>query len=213
MIDLDKYKRCHAPGDRCHGCDHYWGKADICRYAQAAGSGTPVIGNGANFSDCGKYRYTLWRYWGTKPLMLWVMLNPSTADEVDNDPTVERCQRRAKEYGYGGVVVCNIFALRSTDPKALYSHPDPVGPYNDEAIIDAAKDAGLVVCGWGNHGQLCAPGEQISRGEEVVRMLLDEGIMPHCLKVTKRGHPGHPLYVPYAAHPRPFVPRRFMEEV
>ncbi|MHB1702544.1 MAG: DUF1643 domain-containing protein, partial [Acidobacteriaceae bacterium] len=129
---------------------------------------------GATFSPCGKYRYTLWRTWdASKSSCLFLMLNPSTADEVDNDPTVERCQRRALAMGYGGLVVCNIFAYRSTDPDALYSLDDPVGPGNDAAILEQASRAALVVCGWGKHGALHG------RGEAVLAMLRSADIKPH----------------------------------
>src|SRR5690606_14314462 len=83
---------------------------------------------GAEFSACGTYRYRLWRIWDTdKPLLLWIMLNPSTADDKQLDPTCARCQKWAQTWGYGGFMVANVFALRSTDPKGLYSINDPVG--------------------------------------------------------------------------------------
>lgn len=109
--------------------------------------------SGARFSPCRRYRYLLWRGWdATKPSATFVMLNPSTADEVDNDPTVERCQQRAIQMGYGGLRVANIFAFRSPDPRALYREAEPVGDENDAAIIQAAQGAGIVVCAWGTHG-------------------------------------------------------------
>ena len=155
--------------------------------------------SGALFSPCARYRYRLWRVWNPdRPSLLFVMLNPSTADEIDNDPTVERCQRRAVAMGYGGLQVCNIFAWRSTDPSALYGLEDPVGPDNDEAILAAAGESGLVVCGWGTHGNL------MGRGEAVLRLLRAQGVVPHALKINEDGTPGHPLYVSYQTQPAPW---------
>lgn len=153
--------------------------------------------SGAVFSDCRQYRYRLWRQWSDAAPMVFVMLNPSTADEIDNDPTVERCERRARAMGYGGLRVANIFALRSTDPAALYEHADPVGQDNDAAIIESVTGAGLVVCAWGAHGNL------FSRGEKVLQLLRSAGVIPHYLQLNKDGTPKHPLYVPYEITPTP----------
>ncbi len=154
---------------------------------------------GAEFSPCRRYRYALWRIWDkAKPPCLFIMLNPSTADEVDNDPTVERCERRASDMGYGGLLVRNIFAFRSTDPQALYSESDPVGPDNDAAILDAIRQCGVIVCGWGAHGKLHG------RGEAVRRLILDAGRQPHYLQLNLDGTPRHPLYVAYAKKPTPW---------
>lgn len=147
---------------------------------------------GAVFSPCQRYRYSLWRIWNPElPVCMFLMLNPSTADETTNDPTVERCQRRAVSMGYGGLHVANIFAWRSTDPKGLLHTDDPVGPENDQAILSAAKSAGIVICGYGTHGVLNG------RGAKVLQMLRDAGIMPHALKQNADGSPGHPLYISY----------------
>jgi len=155
---------------------------------------------GAIFSDCKRYRYRLWWYWDrTKPAVSFVMINPSTADDVSNDPTVERCQRRALSMGFGGLEVANIFALRSTDPRLLYSVADPVGVGNDEAILDACTGAGMVICGWGDHGALK------HRGAEVKRLLMEAGLRPHALKVNASGEPMHPLYVSYKTLPTPYL--------
>jgi hypothetical protein len=154
---------------------------------------------GATFSDCGRYRYSLWRIWDSaKQPAMFLMLNPSTADEVENDPTVERCQRRAMEMGYGGLRVGNIFAFRSTDPNVLYTVEDPIGPDNDAAIIESARESGIVVCGWGQHGN------HLKRGEQVLAMLRDAGIRPHALKINQDGTPRHPLYVGYEVLPSAF---------
>ena len=123
------------------------------------------------------------------------MLNPSTADEIKNDPTVERCERRARMMGYGGLRVANIFALRSTDPKALYQHTDPVGKDNDAAILELVNGAGIVICAWGGHGNLN------NRGTKVLELLQSANITPYYLALNKDGTPKHPLYVGYALSP------------
>ncbi len=156
--------------------------------------------SGAIFSPDERYRYSLWRIWDTAlPVLLFLMLNPSKANASDNDPTVERCQRRSIQLGFGGLFVANLFGLVSTDPTVLKGHPDPVGPENDEAIMIAARQAGMVICGWGTHGQLNG------RGERVLTMLREALIQPYCLLQNSDGSPGHPLYVPYDRKPIPLV--------
>ena len=132
-----------------------------------------------------------------------IMLNPSTADEERNDPTVERCERRARANGFGGLLVANIFALRSTDPKALYVHPSPIGQRNDAAILAMSREAGQVVCAWGVHGALD------DRGRRVAARLARAGIGFGVLGLTREGHPRHPLYMasatgvaPWQGYPR-----------
>ncbi|MBY0439350.1 MAG: DUF1643 domain-containing protein [Burkholderiales bacterium] len=145
---------------------------------------------GAAFSRDRQYRYRLWRHWDlSRPPLLMIMLNPSTADEERNDPTVERCERRARANGFGGLLVANIFALRSTDPKALYVHPSPVGRQNDAAILAMAREAGRVVCAWGVHGALH------DRGLRVASRLRQAGLTLGVLGLTRDGHPRHPLYM------------------
>jgi hypothetical protein len=159
--------------------------------------GTEPIYSGADFSPDRKFRYTLWRIWGKQPVVNFLCLNPSTADEVKNDPTVERCERRARMWGYGGLLVTNIFALRSTDPKALYECEDPIGPENDAAILACAKQAGMVICAWGNHGKF------MKRGQQVRKMLESNGIDLHYLKLSATtGEAYHPLYVAYHVQPK-----------
>lgn len=152
---------------------------------------------GAKFSDCREYRYRLWRTWDVgKPTLAFVMLNPSTADEVKNDPTVRRCIGYAKDWGYGTLVVGNIFALRSTDPQGLYEHDDPVGPENDEHLREIVSEADKVVAAWGSHG------EYQGRGREVAEMLEGELV---ALDTTKAGQPNHPLYQPKDTEPEPYT--------
>ena len=144
----------------------------------------------ARFSPCRRYRYTLTRTWDpARPALVFCMLNPSTADETQNDPTVERCQRRAVRMGFGGVTVLNLFAFRSTDPTALYAADDPVGPENDAAILATIRGAGMLICAWGKHGNLHG------RGAQVRAMFRNEGIAAHALAVNQDGTPKHPLYV------------------
>lgn len=154
--------------------------------------------SGAAFSACGRYRYGLWRRWDRKlPYCLFLMLNPSTADAVENDPTVERCERRARAMGFGGLYVANLFAWRSTDPRALARCDDPVGPDNDAAIAKVAKKAGRVICGWGNDGAL------YGRDAAVLALLRRAKVEPYALAINKDGSPRHPLYVAYSVEPTP----------
>ena len=145
---------------------------------------------GAELSSDGRYRYRLWRSWGPGSRCIWIMLNPSTADASVDDPTIRKCMGFAKRWGHDGIEVVNLFALRSTNPRMLYSADDPVGPGNNEAILSAARSWSYVVCGWGNHGGLH------NRSAQVVRLLRGECVLT-ALCVTKQSQPGHPLYVSY----------------
>jgi len=154
----------------------------------------------AVYSDCEHYRYLLTRVWDkTRPRALFVMLNPSTATEVQNDPTVERCERRARTLGFGAFRVTNIFAWRATDPKEMRAQPDPVGPENDAAIrdsVDWATGAGAkIICAWGAHGA------HLDRGAAVERLLRATGRELWHLGLTKAGAPKHPLYIGYDRQP------------
>ncbi|MDN3516509.1 DUF1643 domain-containing protein [Aquisalimonas lutea] len=153
-------------------------------------------GAGAVFSADGIYRYRLWRRWAAGAQANFLLLNPSTADADTNDATVERCVRRARRLGCGGLEVTNVFALRTPSPAGLYRVDDPVGPGNDGHVLDAAGTAGLVICGWGNHGRLRA------RGAAVLAMLRAHGIVPLVLDITRAGEPRHPLYLRYGLRPR-----------
>jgi hypothetical protein len=150
----------------------------------------------AVYSDCERYRYSLTRVWdphGTKAL--FIMLNPSTATEVQNDPTVERCERRARTLGFGAFRVLNIFAWRDTDPKAMRAAPDPVGSENDATIIDSLPWADQTIAAWGTHGA------HLNRGPEVEALLRQTGTPLYHLGLSKQGHPKHPLYIGYAVQP------------
>lgn len=155
----------------------------------------------AIYSDCENFRYELTRVWdeaGRKAL--FVMLNPSTATEVQNDPTVERCERRARALGFGAFRVCNIFAYRATDPRNMRAQDDPVGPENDAAILSACEWADQIVCAWGTHG------EHMNRGPMVGAKLQAQPKPLYHLGLSKAGHPKHPLYIGYAVQPMLWEP-------
>ncbi|MFG0256548.1 MAG: DUF1643 domain-containing protein [Phycisphaerales bacterium JB043] len=143
----------------------------------------------AVYSPCKRYRTRLTRVWDESlPVCNFCMLNPSTATAEKNDPTVRRALGYAQRWNHGALIVTNIFALRATNPRELCETPDPVGPGNDEAILNAAREADLVVGAWGNHAELN------SRGAHVIEMLTNAGVELHALKTTGKGHPAHPLY-------------------
>ena len=150
----------------------------------------------AEYSDCEAYRYSLTRVWqkdGRK--VMFVMLNPSTADEMRNDPTVERCERRARVLGYGGFRVTNIFAFRATDPRDMRRAAAPVGALNNAAIKEGADWADDIIAAWGVHG------EHQDQGPRIARLLAKYETPVYHLGLTKAGHPRHPLYVSYAQKP------------
>ena len=150
----------------------------------------------AVYSDCQKYRYSLTRIWdpaGRKAL--FIMLNPSTATEVQNDPTVERCERRARALGFGSFRVLNIFAWRDTDPRKMRAAADPVGPENDATILASLEWADQIVAAWGTHGT------HLGRGADVEALLRSSGREIFHLGLSKAGHPKHPLYISYARQP------------
>lgn len=125
------------------------------------------------------------------------MLNPSKATERDNDPTIERCERRARALGFAAFRAVNLFALRATDPRNLRQISDPVGPANLDAVRDAADWADMCLCAWGVHGAL--------HGQDVEIATILDGRPLMCLGTTKSGAPRHPLYVPYAQQPIPWI--------
>lgn len=139
------------------------------------------------------YRYVLRRQWNARPGVCWIMLNPSTADENTDDPTVMKCQTYARLWDYGSITVVNLFAFRATNPRILPSVQDPIGPENDTHIEREAARAALVVCAWGNHAKL-------NMRSTAVRGMLS-GIPLHALRVTKANEPEHPLYLPLNLKP------------
>jgi hypothetical protein len=141
--------------------------------------------NTAKLSECRSYRYALWRTWdSSKPLVMFVGLNPSTADETSDDPTLTRCINYAKSWGYGGVCMANLFAFRATEPTDMKASDDPIGTENNQWLQKLAKDAALVVAAWGNDGSY------LKRSEQVKELLPNL----YCLKLNKSGEPAHPLY-------------------
>ncbi len=146
-----------------------------------------MIVTGAVMSECGQYRYRMTRAWiGDHKICCFVMLNPSTADATEDDPTIRRCIRFAAREGCSVLQVVNLFAWRSTDPKALAKVEDPIGPENIQYIIDTSRSADVTIAAWGAGGK---------RWPDHVRQV--NGLLgdARCLGKTKEGHPRHPLYV------------------
>ena len=154
-----------------------------------------------------RYRDELWRRVDlmTERVVLFVMLNPSTADAVRDDPTIRRCIDFAKRWGFGRLAVGNLWPYRATDPRELRRWvrgagdlPDPRCYENDRIVIEMAAKAQLVVAAWGNHGDIQAS------GTIMLRRLEKHGVEVRHLGRTKSGQPRHPLYVPKATRPTPF---------
>jgi len=151
----------------------------------------------ASFSVCEVYRYVLGRFWNAQErLVNFIMLNPSTADEHHDDATLRRCVGYARQWGFGGVVVTNLYAYRATDPRQLWTVADPVGPLNDEYLHKALRYSRMVVCAWGQHAKP-------ARSAEVLQLIRDMGHKPMALKKTKQGMPAHPLRLPKQLKPQP----------
>jgi hypothetical protein len=148
-------------------------------------------------SSAARRRYLLTRQWADEPALPFVMLNPSTASAAVDDPTIRRCMGFARREGAGGLVVANLFTWRATQPAELLSVPDPIGEHADAFLRLVAGDGGRVVVAWGAH-QL-AP----KRGRQVLATLREAGAEVVCLKLTRDGEPGHPLYVRGDAALRP----------
>ena len=146
----------------------------------------------ANLSKCRKYRYALWRTWDdSKPFAMFIGLNPSTADETEDDPTINRCINFSKDWGYGGLCMVNLFAFRATVPSDMMASKDPIGSENDNWIKKLSKDAGVIVAAWGNNGSY------MGRSKNIMDMVPNL----KCLKINKTGEPAHPLYQPSSATP------------
>lgn len=158
----------------------------------------------AHFSPCEKYRYWLRRDWDlNRAAISFLMLNPSTADEMQNDPTIERCQRRAISMGYGSMIIVNLFPFRMTDSTQLNTVENLLGDAEeaDNCILRAVQMSDMTVCGWGKH-PLAAP-----RAQAVIALFKNNNLHDKvkCLQRNADGSPQHPLYIAYAKQPVPFM--------
>jgi hypothetical protein len=148
---------------------------------------------GAEFSPDRKYRYALWRIWDrSRPFIMFIGLNPSTANETEQDPTITRVMNFARDWGYGGFYMANLFGIVSSKPEVLLTDPDPLGD-NDQWLEKIAAECEKIVFAWGAFKQAT------KRAEEVKNRFPGA----YCLKKTKDGHPGHPLYI--AANTQPIL--------
>lgn len=157
---------------------------------------------GAEISECGRYRYRLWRKWTDSKhamMLLFIMLNPSKADATHDDPTIRRCIGFAKAWGFSGIIVANLFAIRATRPSEMDYYAtqgiDPVGPDNDAVLAELSKAVNVtVVFAWG-----CFP-QYKQRMEKVISLFPDA----LAINISKDGYPNHPLYLPSYLKPKKF---------
>jgi hypothetical protein len=181
------------------------------------------------FSPCRLYRYTLWREWWQNSLprpmcrdcadadplgicshdgtrcdptayLMVIGLNPSTADETKDDPTIRRCIGFAKAWGFGALCMTNLFAWRDTLPENMKRAADPVGPLNDFYLFELAKNAGMILAAWGKHGS------HLWRTDYLRDVFGEAGFPLYCLRLNKDGSPEHPLYIPADTSPRIYAP-------
>lgn len=143
--------------------------------------------------DSPLYRYKLWRTWDAeKPSLVYVMLNPSTADHTQDDQTIRRCMHFARRDGYGGIIVVNLFSGRATDPDDLFAMADPIGPMGNwflsQTVMDAARNEGRVIVAWGAHPKAAKRREQVLRAIQSVTQ-------PYCFGINQNGSPKHPCYL------------------
>lgn len=149
----------------------------------------------AIFSECRTYRYALWRWWDKEKRYLMVIgLNPSTADETKDDPTVRRCKQFASDWGFGGLCMMNLFAFRATKPAVMMAYASPVGDENDKFLVESGTYAGIILAAWGIHGAHMAR-------DYAVRRLIEKRVQMRCLGTTKAGQPRHPLYIKATTKP------------
>jgi len=158
-----------------------------------------MMDRNAHFSDDGIYRYWLSRHWDySKNNIAWIMLNPSTADGKKDDNTIRKCIKFSEFWGFGGMIVVNLFAARSTDPKQLKNFPDPVGPDNNYFLLNATKYCKTIIAAWGNHGTY------LNQSERVKEQFRLHGKKLNCLHVNNSGEPKHPLYISMNTQFTPF---------
>lgn len=158
-----------------------------------------MIQKSATISQCGKFRYRLGRRWGEGEPLLFIMLNPSTADADQDDATIRRCIRFAQSHGYPALEVVNLFAYRATDPKDLRCAGYPVGPENDGHIAAAVVSSAAVCLAWG------ANVAGLERPQIVLPSLRESGVQLQCLRITRSGYPAHPLMLPASCRLMPFT--------
>ena len=164
-----------------------------------------IDGLEAEFSPCKIYRYTLTRQWEDGPCVCFLMFNPSIATQVVSDPTIRRCVGFAQRWGYGRMIVLNLYAVRSTDPKAVGRMGlSSIGPMNDYWIAKAVEEAREVICAWGCAQH--APGI-LKRVQDVLSLIVerDRNMKINCLGYRKDGHPRHPLVLSYDTMREPFA--------
>lgn len=151
---------------------------------------------GADISKCENYRYSLWRIWDeSKPTITFIGLNPSTADYIEDDPTIRKCIKIATHLGAGGFYMANIFAYRSTDPSKLWKCNNPIGDENDEYLIKLANFSEKIIACWGNNGRY------LNRSDFIKSMFNNR---LYCLTINKTGEPKHPLYISSAKNIEPY---------
>ncbi len=162
----------------------------------------------AVFSPCRTWRYTLHRQWGDGPVVVFLMFNPSTADEAADDATIRKCRGFATRWGYKRMTIVNLFAIRGTDPKTPSRAVDPVGPDNDAHIYAQAARALKIVCAWGCGSHM--KGNLAGRPAAVLAMLKREfpGLAVECLGYSKDGSPRHPLMLAYETKLEQFEVKR-----
>ena len=162
---------------------------DSSTYLQLKQNNVDGIEYGAIFDVSGRYRYSLWRAWSPyHPRIAFILLNPSTANEQINDPTIQRCMGFARAWNFGSMEVVNLFAYRATNYKDLFNVSDPVGAENNRFLMQAFERCPTVVLGWGVRGTF------LSRDHQVLSLLAGRNDL-YCLGITKAGQPRHPLYV------------------
>jgi hypothetical protein len=160
----------------------------------------PTLGP-CNWSPCKKYRYTLWREWGDPSRYVqFIGLNPSRANEHENDNTLKRCIRFAQDWGFGAMYMTNLFAFVTPYPTEMRRAEDPIGPENDHWLTLLAEHAEMVVACWGCDSSLK------KRDAAVLEMIGRFGPV-HCFRRTKGGYPEHPLYMPANTEPIVFHER------